>query len=975
MDNMAPVASVPEEKLPGNGDVSKTETAAPATTDNSAPEVVGAPRADRSKAKGRAGRYQWKKKEPGTKRANDDWDTPREERQAWVKSKQENEAFEKFYKIQKIVPEDEWDQFMAALRRPLPTSFRIVESTVHTEAILNFVQESQPKILPEQGRFERLEWYPTGLAFELTASRTALRSSPELREFHQYLVNQSEVGTIYRQETVSMIPALFMDVKHDSLILDMCAAPGSKTSQLVEAMHRDAPVGPFGEREMPTGLICANDANTKRAHMLIHHLRYLHSPSLVVTSHAAQVYPNMFSSDTGARRTFDGVLCDVPCSSDGTLRKSPNLWERWHPNQSLGCHRLQHQILRRGLEVCKVGGCVVYSTCTFSPLEDEAVIASVLAASEGAVELVDLSDRLPQLRRNQGLNTWRVYWKGEFYEKFEDIPPSRDATQKLRPTMFPPTADVASAFNLDRCLRFLPHFADTGGFFVAKIRKLGPCPWEARRRQTVPANTILPDLVLNDPGLKISQIIKKLQDEQQGAEPAEQKCVDDDRDDLNDAIEGGDQLDGNDETALTQETSCSGPTTAAGSPGRASNSPGKPETATPHSELKPETVAGPLSAGANSGADRKAEDSSDVLPLPKKQRSEIREGADAERPLGERQSAAHHPWNCQHDFLSLAHFISPSCQVGGLPFWNSDLGGPFRFSLPPPGGRDALRRFFVKLPLTQEGHPKRVWIASAAAADLMVAVGRSEPVVLACGTQAFAAKAGNAYRLTQGGVRWLLPYCRMLPGGADEDGTTDELDMAGCGNSAATSFKSDPGSFSSTDFTVSSPIAVEKGVEPVVEDNAVCESLVPASDVPARVNSCRVAFVSIATMAHLLEGSVEDPRRPLADLPDEASRSAAKALPEMHPSLLIAQYPTPGVPPPGRETQDKSQRRYIALPCWRSHTSMELHVDKPSRFAFKCLLKPLIKAAAAASSAASTAAEITEATGSSPGSMETSNSV
>ena len=74
---------------------------------------------------------------------------------------------------------------------------------------------------------------------------------------------------------------------------------------------------------------------------------------------------------------FDRILCDVPCSGDGTIRKAPDIWRRWTPGNGNGLHPLQLRIALHACQMLKEGGRLVYSTCTFNPIEDEAVVAEV----------------------------------------------------------------------------------------------------------------------------------------------------------------------------------------------------------------------------------------------------------------------------------------------------------------------------------------------------------------------------------------------------------------------------------------------------------------------------------------------------------------------------------------------------------------------------------------------------------------------
>lgn len=106
-----------------------------------------------------------------------------------------------------------------------------------------------------------------------------------------------------------------------------------------------------------------------------------------------------------------------------------------------------------------------YSTCTFNPIENEAVVAEILRRSQGALELVDASDALPGLRRRPGLTTWTV-----FTHKMERVD-KKNADAKLPNTYFPPSEAEVKAFHLERCIRCVPHDQDTGGFFICLLRK------------------------------------------------------------------------------------------------------------------------------------------------------------------------------------------------------------------------------------------------------------------------------------------------------------------------------------------------------------------------------------------------------------------------------------------------------------------------------------------------------------------------
>lgn len=229
-------------------------------------------------------------------------------------------------------------------------------------------------------------------SYQLALDRASIRKKPEHAQLHQWLKQQSEAGFITRQETVSMIPPVVLNPRPSDSVIDLCAAPGSKTSQLLEALDS-------------TGSLVANDASFARAHMLTTQLRRMmhFNPVALITHGQAQFFPNVVQ--------FDQILADVPCSGDGTSRKNIDVWTRWSQLGALALHSLQFDIAWKGVsQLCRVGGYVCYSTCSFNPVENEAVVAELLRKAEGQLELVTV-DHLRQsgFRTRPGLATWKVF--------------------------------------------------------------------------------------------------------------------------------------------------------------------------------------------------------------------------------------------------------------------------------------------------------------------------------------------------------------------------------------------------------------------------------------------------------------------------------------------------------------------------------------------------------------------------------------
>uniref|UniRef100_A0A452I6Z9 tRNA (cytosine(34)-C(5))-methyltransferase n=1 Tax=Gopherus agassizii TaxID=38772 RepID=A0A452I6Z9_9SAUR len=396
----------------------------------------------------------------------------------------ENALFERYYRELRIVPEGEWEPFMAALREPLPATLRITGYKSHAKEILHclknkYFKELQDLVVDGQ-KIEvpqTLKWYPEELAWHTNLSRKILRKSPQLEKFHQFLVSETECGNISRQEAVSMIPPLLLNVNPHHKILDMCAAPGSKTAQLIEMLHADMNV-PF-----PEGFVIANDVDNKRCYLLVHQAKRLNSPCIMVVNHDASSIPTLQIDNNGRKEVlfYDRILCDVPCSGDGTMRKNIDVWKKWTTQNSLQLHGLQLRIATRGVEQLAEGGRMVYSTCSLNPVENEAVIASLLEKSEGALELADVSSELPGLKWMPGITQWKVMLKdGQWFEAWKDVPSNRQT--QIRPTMFPiKDEEKLKVMNLERCIRILPHHQNTGGFFVAVLIKKSPMPWNKRQ--------------------------------------------------------------------------------------------------------------------------------------------------------------------------------------------------------------------------------------------------------------------------------------------------------------------------------------------------------------------------------------------------------------------------------------------------------------------------------------------------------------
>ncbi|KAH8068525.1 tRNA (cytosine-5-)-methyltransferase [Aureococcus anophagefferens] len=266
-------------------------------------------------------------------------------------NKQGAARFEAYYALQHIVPDSEWPTLLKTLATPLPITFRITDATHDGHAAW---------LEAEAARLgaTRLPWYACGASTAWTfagESRRGLRAARDAARdaaLRDFLVSGTTSRNLSRQEAVSMVPALLLGAAPGWAVLDACAAPGNKTAQLLE-------------RCGPGGLVVANDLSKKRRGAL-----------------------------AGPDGRFDGVLCDVPCSGDGTIRKAPRVREAWACDGGDRLHGTQVAIARRCAALLRPGGRMVYSTCSLNPVENEAVVAEVLRL-EPTLELAAAASPLP----------------------------------------------------------------------------------------------------------------------------------------------------------------------------------------------------------------------------------------------------------------------------------------------------------------------------------------------------------------------------------------------------------------------------------------------------------------------------------------------------------------------------------------------------------------------------------------------------
>lgn len=295
------------------------------------------------------------------------------------------------------------DDVLKAFSVERPTTFRVNTLKTKIEHVLSVLQKHSFDVKP-------IPWIRGGFRLEHASLR-------DLQETNLY-----KNGEVYVQSTSSMIPALVLSPKKDESILDLTAAPGSKTTQMASLMQN-------------TGQIVANDNSPIRIHKLKANLEMQGVTNTKVTHIAGQILWQTYPEH------FDKALLDAPCSMEGRYSlKDPQESGEWSIKRIQSLADRQNWLLRSAVSATKPNGCIVYSTCTIAPEENEEVIAWILKKEKGAVILEDIV--IPNLPMVDGLTRWKNREFGSEMKKTKRIIPSKDMEgffiaklKKLRPTI------------------------------------------------------------------------------------------------------------------------------------------------------------------------------------------------------------------------------------------------------------------------------------------------------------------------------------------------------------------------------------------------------------------------------------------------------------------------------------------------------------------------------------------------------------
>ncbi|MCP1440761.1 16S rRNA (cytosine1407-C5)-methyltransferase [Erwinia persicina] len=300
--------------------------------------------------------------------------------------------------MRELLPDSaEFEQFIAFSQQPLRRSLRVNTLKISVEAFLALVEPYQWALTP-------VPWCKEGFWI----SRDDADTLP-LGSTAEHLA-----GLFYIQEASSMLPvtALFAGSPAPERVMDMAAAPGSKTTQIAASMSNK-------------GVLLANEYSASRVKVLHANISRCGVSNTAIAHFDGRVF------GPALPETFDAILLDAPCSGEGVIRKDADALRNWSPESTEAIAATQHDLIDSAFHALKPGGTLVYSTCTLNRSENQQVIAWLLARYPDAVVIEPLDDLFAGAER----------------------------------------ASTPEGF-----LHVFPHIFDSEGFFVARLRKTAGVP-------------------------------------------------------------------------------------------------------------------------------------------------------------------------------------------------------------------------------------------------------------------------------------------------------------------------------------------------------------------------------------------------------------------------------------------------------------------------------------------------------------------
>ncbi|WP_434797682.1 RsmF rRNA methyltransferase first C-terminal domain-containing protein [Terrisporobacter vanillatitrophus] len=273
----------------------------------------------------------------------------------------------------------EFDDFLKSYDEPKTTGLRLNTMKINKDKLLDL----------DLFQLTSIPWAEEGFYYDEKINR------PGKNPLH-------ESGAYYLQEPSAMSVVPKLEVKEGDKILDLCAAPGGKSTYILSKLNN-------------TGLLVSNEINPTRIKALGENLERFGAKNCIITNTDSTNLKKVFTG------YFDKIVIDAPCSGQGMFRKDQVAVDDWSYNKVLECQSIQRDIIRDGFKMLKKDGILVYSTCTFAKAENEDVINEFINENEGA-NLVFMERLWPH----------KVKGEGHFVAKIKKDSEERCSTKKIK---------------------------------------------------------------------------------------------------------------------------------------------------------------------------------------------------------------------------------------------------------------------------------------------------------------------------------------------------------------------------------------------------------------------------------------------------------------------------------------------------------------------------------------------------------------
>jgi len=291
--------------------------------------------------------------------------------------------------------------FEERIKLMIPDYKKFFQTSLKWKSIrVNTLKIGREKLLKKlENKFEikEIPWYENGLWVK-----------GEISKCIEYYM-----GYYHIQEAGSMIPPLFLQPEKRGIVIDACAAPGSKTTQISMMMENN-------------GMVVANDINIKRIRALVHNIQKMGAMNVIVTNYDVRRLKEM-----GIKANY--ILLDAPCTASGKISKIDSILKKWKYSRIKAMSAKQKKLIEGAYHALEDNGIMVYSTCSLEPEENEEVIDFALKNFDFEIEKVHVKG----LKTRKGIKRWF----GKEYEGAE------------------------------KCIRIWPQDNNTEGFFICRLRK------------------------------------------------------------------------------------------------------------------------------------------------------------------------------------------------------------------------------------------------------------------------------------------------------------------------------------------------------------------------------------------------------------------------------------------------------------------------------------------------------------------------